>query len=232
MLLSIIKYLLNTRRPLIDNMPQLDRRRQHYVGFDMPSGDATVYPQVIMPKKGTLITLPTKGRGKNTKKGPGEGYLCWQVLRHHLEGFYDNVAVSVDGHRYVPDLAYIDEEHGIFIDIENDEPYVMSSLIPTHYIGKDEVRNRTITKAGWIVVRFSERQSFDNTINCLRYVYDMIRSVNPDIVLPNCLEHVAPVSAEPRWNYKRAKQLASDNYRLEYMNKKIEWKIYNSFFSI
>ena len=228
-LISILKYLLNTKQPLINDFPQIDRRRQYFVGFDIPSGDATVYPQVIMPKKGTLIKLPTKGRGKNTKKGPGEGYLCWQVLRHHLKGFYDNVAVSVGGHRYVPDLAYIDEEHGIFIDIENDEPYVMSSRIPTHYTGKDDDRNRAFTEAGWIVVRFSERQDFNNAAGSLKFVYDLIKKINPTSSLPSCLQNIRPVELESRWSYDHARQLAAADYRMTYMGKKIEWWLYNRF---
>lgn len=132
MILSILKYLFNTRHPLINDYPRIDPGRKYAVGFDKPDGSSTEYPQVIMPKRGTLITLPSRGRGKNTKKGPGEGYLCWYVLRHNLKGFYDNVALTVGGHRYVPDFAYIDTERGIFIDIENDEPYTIGKRIPTH----------------------------------------------------------------------------------------------------
>lgn len=132
MILSILKYLFNPRHPLINDYPRIDPGWKYAVGFDKPDGSSTEYPQVIMPKRGTLITLPSRGRGKNTKKGPGEGYLCWYVLRHNLKGFYDNVALTVGGHRYVPDFAYIDTERGIFIDIENDEPYTIGKRIPTH----------------------------------------------------------------------------------------------------
>lgn len=112
MILSILKYFLNIRHPLIDDYPQVDYMKRYTVWFNSPDGSQSEYPQVIMPKRGTVIILPIRGRGKNTKKGPGESYLCWQVLRHHLKGFYDNIALNVGGHRYVPDLAYIGHRAG------------------------------------------------------------------------------------------------------------------------
>lgn len=93
MILSILKYFLNIRHPLIDDYPQVDYMKRYTVWFNSPDGSLSEYPQVIMPKRGTVIILPIRGRGKNTKKGPGESYLCWQVLRHHLKGFYDNIAL-------------------------------------------------------------------------------------------------------------------------------------------
>ena len=126
------------------------------------------YPLLLASHLGTAIVMPNKG--KNCKKGPGEQLLALWIMRHRLKGFYDNLTLRVGGHRYEPDLVYIDEQRGIFIDIENDEPYTLGKRIPTHYLGKDDQRNSDITAAGWIVLRFSEKQLIDTPARVVRTI--------------------------------------------------------------
>lgn len=124
-----VPLLLNKRLDLRKPGPQI-------VNYNLADGDQAVYPQLLAPQRGTRIVTPARGKG--CKRGPGEQWLGFWIRRHRLKNFYDNQALRVGGHRYEPDLAYIDVERGIFIDIENDEPYTLGRRVPTHIAGRDE----------------------------------------------------------------------------------------------
>jgi len=179
--------------------------------------DPQLYPLLLAPEQGTAIVMPQLG--KSCKKGPGEQWLAMWIWSHRLKGFYDNLTLTSRGHRYEPDLAYIDEQRGIYIDIENDEPYTMGKRTPTHYLGKDNQRNENVTAAGWIVLRFSEKQCIDSPARVARTVMDVIRSIAPDVEMPRELQNVQPADTDPRWDHDTARQHAKSRYRDSYMNK-------------
>ena len=187
------------------------------------SNDLQHYPLLLVPRQDTPIVIPQQG--KNCKKGPGEQWLALWIWSHRLKGFHDNVTLYTNGHRYEPDLAYIDEQRGIYIDIENDEPYTIGKHIPTHYIGKDDERNRHITSAGWIVLRFSERQFIDEPAGVARTVMDVVRLIAPDVEMPKRLRDVSPVEPDPRWDYGMALSRAKSRYRNTYMDKHFVFRL-------
>ena len=194
------------------------------VSYDLADGsDPQHYPLLLAPQQGTAIVMPKKG--KNCKKGPGEQWLALWIWSHGLKGFYDNLMLPASGHRYEPDIAYIDELRGIYIDIENDEPYSMSKRLPTHYIGKDDERNRHITSAGWIVLRFSEQQFIDAPARVARRVMDVVRAIAPDVEMPKCLRDVSPIEPDPRWDYDTACSRAKYRYRNTYMDKHLIFRL-------
>ncbi len=198
------------------------------VCYELVDGsDRRNYPLLLVPNQGTDIVMPHKG--KNCKKGPGEQWLALWIMRHRLKGFYDNLALRTGSHRYEPDLAYIDEQRGIFIDIENDEPYTLGKRTPTHYQGKDDQRNCDITAAGWIVLRFSEKQLIDTPARVIRTVMDVVRSISPDVDMPQVLQNVQPVDTDSRWDYDTARQHAKSRYRDSYMNKHLVLRLGNLF---
>ena len=194
------------------------------VCYDLADGDAPqYYPLLLAPQQDTSIVIPKKG--KNCKKGPGEQWLALWIWAHRLKGFYDNLTLPTKGHHYEPDLVYIDEHRGIYVDIENDEPYSMGKRIPTHYIGKDDERNSHITSAGWIVLRFSERQFIDTPASVARSVIDVVRLIAPDVEMPKCLRDVSPVEPDPRWDYDTARSRAKSRYRKTYMDKHFVFRL-------
>ena len=198
------------------------------VSYVLPDGNAPqLYPLMLAPQQGTAIIMPQQG--KNCKKGPGEQWLALWIWSHRLKGFYDNLTLTYRGHRYEPDLAYIDEQRGIYIDIENDEPYTMGKRTPTHYLGKDDQRNENVTAAGWIVLRFSEKQCIDSPARVARTVMDVVRSIAPDVEMPRVLQNVHPVDADPRWDHDTARQRAKSRYRDSYMNKHLIFRFMHLF---
>lgn len=76
-----------------------------------------------------FITIGTK----NKKTGASELAVFSHVFGLDLEKIREDVSVTIGGHRYEPDLAYIDKENGVYVDIEIDEPY-SSFHRPTHFI--------------------------------------------------------------------------------------------------
>ena len=199
------------------------------VEYDLTDGEQQDYPQLLVPQRGTTILMPQSG--KNCKRGPGELWLALWIKAHGVKGFYDNLAMRVDGHRYEPDLAYIDEERGVFIDIENDEPYTMGKCIPTHIIGKDDLRNGLVRGAGWIVLRFSERQCISTPARVVSTVMHVVRSIAPDVEIPKALQKVPPVEPDPRWDEKQARQYVKTRHRDSYLEKHLPFYcITNLFF--
>lgn len=199
------------------------------VSYVLPDGnDPQLYPLLLAPQQTTAIVMPQQG--KNCKKGPGEQWLAIWIKAHRLRNFYDNQALRAGAHRYEPDLAYIDEQRGIYIDIENDEPYTLVKRIPTHYLGNDDQRNESITAAGWIVLRFSEKQCIDSPARVARKIMDVVCSIAPDVEMPRVLQNVQPVDIDQRWDYDTACQYAKSRYRDSYMNKHFILRLGSLFF--
>lgn len=199
------------------------------VNYVLPDDNAPqLYPLRLAPQQGAAIVMPQQG--KNCKKGPGEQWLALWIWSHKIKGFYDNLALTSRGHRYEPDLAYIDEQRGIYIDIENDEPYTLGKRTPTHYLGKDDQRNNDVIAAGWIVLRFSEKQCINSPARVARTVMDVVRSIAPEVEMPRVLQNVQPVDTDPRWDLDTARQRAKSRYRDSYMDKHFILRLGNLFF--
>lgn len=109
----------------------------------------TVYPQVVGAEVGAKVTRPYyRRKSRDTKTGPTERRAKLTIVRHNLRLFFSDMELKAQGHRYVPDLLFIDEQHGVYIDVECDEPYTFTRNIPIHYIGENDERNRLIAAAG------------------------------------------------------------------------------------
>ncbi|MBQ9820721.1 MAG: DUF559 domain-containing protein [Muribaculaceae bacterium] len=208
-------------RPLLGFPKGLQRGAR--VAYNLADGDQENYPQLLAPQWGSTITLPE--RGKNCKRGLSETYLSNWIKQHHIANFYDGVALRVPGHRYEPDLAYIDMARGIFIDIEVDEPYTFARRLPTHIKGHDDPRNRQITDAGWVVLRFSEEQVLTMPERVVRSVLDVVQRIAPDVAMPACVQDAEPARSEPRWNYEEARRRANTRSSEAYQRSNILYRL-------
>ncbi|MDX2239746.1 MAG: DUF559 domain-containing protein [Leptolyngbyaceae cyanobacterium bins.302] len=120
---------------------------------------------------------------------------------------------------YVPDFAYIDSILNLHIDIEVDEPYSHDTRQPLHYLGstKDELRNQFFLEAGWVVIRFSERQVVKLPMSCCKTIASTIASITQDNAIMVPFRQVPTLKPELRWSLAEAQQMAEIAQREQYL---------------
>lgn len=155
----------------------------------------------------------------SVKRGTSEPYFE-VALRQKLgsKGLFVNVELEDAG--YHPDYVFVCKRTGIHIDIEIDEPYTMVERIPIH--GKDSgdfLRDNEFVSENWCVVRFTEEQVVLQTDNCLNFLFDLICFL--EIKDEHYLEQPKTTDyfddLPKRWSMKKAKKLAKQNYREDYL---------------
>lgn len=175
------------------------------------------YPTFKTPRLGAKILKP-----QQLSQKPAIGYtepLMLEGLRklceHNTElRIIENVGIPISGYyrQYVPDFVLYHERANLYIDIEIDEPYVIESRKPIHYIdGRDLVRDKYIINNGWVVIRYSERQVYKHLEEIIKDLESKINWLTYDDVRPTSL------SLDNRWTEEEAKRLAEENYREKYL---------------
>ena len=215
---------------LVSERGQLDKKGEiKYIGYNpinvFSQTEPLNYPYVIMPKSGSVIKFPRKGRiGRKGYKE--EQFKCY--LQSYLEGcfqIYDDrfILTRNNSIRYEPDFTLIDERDGIniFLDIEIDEPYEGMNDITqrnaTHYQYSDTKRNNEFKSRGWIVIRFAEIQVHQNPLGCCRFIADVIKSINSNFVYPEGLAKVDIVTPVRQWTKVLALEWSAQKYREQYL---------------
>lgn len=181
------------------------------------------FPVIIKASSHKAVCQPpASGSGKSKKHGPSELIAFGRIVAMDLSNnIHVDKRVQISGHNYEPDIAYIDQEHGIYVDIEVDEPYSASGK-PTHYMNadgtnKDSERNRHFTEAGWYVVRFTEEQIFCHTQECMRELFQFLLQVGAVDALPTQLEGVPALQTTDRWTYEDSLRMKRQRYRETYL---------------
>jgi hypothetical protein len=183
------------------------------------------FPYVAMPKPGSVIKFPRKGRVG--RKGYKEAALFAELQRHFapsLQLFDDRfILIEAGTNPYEPDITLIDEKNNLnlFLDIEIDEPYEGSNDIATrratHYQGADTARDSAFTRRGWIVIRFAEIQVHQQLLSCCRLIADVIASVNPQFQVPSALTQAPILLPVPQWSKAQAGAWSQARYREQYL---------------
>lgn len=167
--------------------------------------------------------MPKEELGNKIKKhGPSELVVFSRILRLGFNEIQENVCVNIDGHNYEPDFAYINEEKGIYIDIEIDEPYSASGH-PTHYIEvnstpKDEERNIRFQNAGWYVVRFTEEQVFCYTKEAVKVILNTLKEAEVINSIPSKFVDVSDLPVITQWTKEQAYKLHQEGFREKYLH--------------
>lgn len=147
-------------------------------------------------------------KGKSEKK-------FFNLLTETLPIFYDNLAIKdnlLSSAFFKPDIVFWDEELGIIIDIEIDEPYISHNKTPIHYKGYDTKRDAFFTGNHWFVLRFAEEQIVKYPENCIVYILDVYRSILNFEFINIEFEHKVK-----RWSRFEAEEMAEKNYRNTYL---------------
>lgn len=183
---------------------------------------ARFYPEIIDKASEQSKQFTISNRTRQYKKGPIENWVKYKLQILGVHFLKMDVCVTIDNHRYEPDLVYVDKEKGIYIDIEIDEPYKWNRK-PCHYLNQDGTsrdinRDKMFTSAGWTVIRFSERQIFSETKSCMGLIAEVISQMDRSFAdeHSNMIQWGKPTE-EKRWDMPQSLQMARQNSREEYL---------------
>lgn len=179
------------------------------------------YPIYVSPEIDSLSEGQFISTGHRYKKGLSETIAYSHLIGAGMDMLRDDVCVTIDGVRYEPDLVYMDESRGIYLDIEVDEPYSAKGK-PTHFcsesgIPKDEKRNRAFCSHGWYVIRFTEEQLFRYPESCARLIAEILVRLGEMDTVPERLSQAPDLDPVPQWSEEEAKRMCVRDYRKTYI---------------
>ena len=161
------------------------------------------------------------------KEGPGETFFHSYLLSLCSHGFevYSKCKVAAGKSFFYPDFALIDE-YNLCYDIEIDEPYSLGDKTPIHYLQYIEFtsdyqsidfgRNSFFTEKGWVVIRFSERQVYEDPIACVQYILDIQKSMEKNLISSGV--DFPDTMIDQKWTEDESIEFARRHYRDSYIN--------------
>lgn len=165
----------------------IPEQHKAYVNYDIEQSTRNGYYAFYTAPAAKTEIFPYRRR-KVELRGYTEGNFE-QMLRNSLKSSTHyhvlgdvSIHTSEGSHPYEPDIAIVEmsDNYGVRIDIEIDEPYGGYDKTPIHYVGcGDEFRDRILANLGWLVVRFSEKQIFQEPENCIYYIQKLISLIDP-----------------------------------------------------
>lgn len=216
----------DTLDPLIELVSNLDSNDKELkrIGFKpsmlFTQAEPYNYPIVKMPKENSYIKFPRLGR--SNKLGFTENTF-FEVLNKYFKSDFkihnDRHITHKNGNNaYEPDFLLINEKENknIFINIEIDEPYDGISRIPTHEINRDVYRDLFFTNRGYVVIRFTEKQIFEEAKQCCVFIANVVKSIDSTYTNDE-LKSDIKISVHKQWDTLQAKKWALEKYRENYL---------------
>jgi hypothetical protein len=207
-----------------------------YVNYNYPNDDDDGYYAIVRTPERGCVVWPYRRR-TIARRGFTESdfeIALYKYLTPKVSVLGDVNILPQDGVRpYEPDIALVYSENGlnVRIDIEIDEPYAAITNKPTHYIGcGDEYRDANLNSLGWIVVRFSERQVFQQTDQCVKFVADIINCIDNTFIIPE-LAKIPELNLDKQWSKIESQKMAENRVRQKYLNHNFgltEEAVYNT----
>lgn len=194
-----------------------------YVNYSISSDfDNDYYMVTKVPAKGTVV-YPHR-RNKVQRRGYTEN--AFETKLRNTLPFDSNYEVIGDANLctvysvrpYEPDIAIVEKSYktGLRIDIEIDEPYSAIDNKPIHYIGcGDDYRDKVFNNLGWLVIRFSEKQIFQETDKCIAYIQRIMSVADKDFHRTVPMGQPLP---DKRWTEAEAKIMIVEKYREKLLN--------------
>lgn len=109
----------------------------------------------------------------------------------------------------------LEDDVGLKVNLEIDEPYIGQSRNPIHYIDVDKDRDNIYLENGWIVVRFTERQVIFYPHECCQIIMDLFEQIYD--VEKERIDIDTNQIREKRWTENEASMLEWDKYRENYI---------------
>lgn len=188
------------------------------------SNSDAVYPYFLVPAEGVPVYPFRRGTSGGSSPVTTAFAACLEryVAPYGFEVFGNACLKFTDGGRcYNTGIVVAGNLPGVNlrIDIELDEPYDLHDFVPRHYLEdrSDSQRDNLMLQAGWVVVRFAEKQAATEPLNCAAFVIDLINSLVKavSIEIPRGAR-LRPVPVR-KWTRIAAEQLAGKGYREGYI---------------
>lgn len=139
--------------------------------------------------------------------------FCQWLVEQMPEGltFRNDVGICVSDQLPLicPDLVImVDGRPEVRIAVEIDEPFNPCTREPQHYLtGGDNYRDGLLTRLGWMVVRFAERQVWNHHKACADYLIELLKAHVSNLALPKLSEE--PLPPVKRWTKMEAQKMAA-----------------------
>lgn len=166
--------------------------------------------KVLMEELRRVSSPPTKLR-RAAVRGRSEEVFKTHLVNRFGKKIRQNMQLGKFKSPYAPDFVWADEENGLFIDIEIDEPYTALEGEPIHFRGADDARNDFFIRNGWLVVRFAEEQIVQYPEACCTQIEQVIAYL---LLQRTTLDICVPVVAH--WTRKEAQEMAKAGKRNYY----------------
>ena len=169
------------------------------------------YPILHLPESGTVL-YPFREDCRHEVSRLKARFCQWlgEQMPEELT-FRNDVGICVSDQLPLicPDLVILVEGRpDVRIAVEIDEPFDPYTRAPQHYLtGGDDYRDGLLTRLGWIVVRFAERQVWNHHKACTDYLIKLLKTHVPGLALPQLSE--APLPPVKRWTKAEAQKMAA-----------------------
>lgn len=225
----------NSDLTIVSPKPESTNKELKRIGFKpsmlFTQAEPYNYPMVKMPKENSYIKFPRLGR--SNKLGFTENTFLELLNKYFNSDFKihnDRHITHKNGNNgYEPDFLLINEKENknIFINIEIDEPYDGISRIPTHEINRDVYRDLFFTNRGYIVIRFTEKQIFEEAKQCCVFIANVIKAIDENYSNEE-LDFKPSISSQNQWDTLQAKKWSFEKYREKYLGIKCFMPKYSS----
>lgn len=206
---------------------QEDQQRLPHVLYKVEDGkisnqDTNYYYNIKIPKY-LCVVFPHRTR-RTRRRGYCESFFEEKLKSAMLNIAdvigYASLALFDESRPYEPDIAIIcKSSKNIRIDIEIDEPYTGFDHKPIHYIGcGDEFRDEHIVNAGWVVMRFAEKQVVLYADACISEIYRLIHHLDSTIPVPEKYQQFGLLYKTKRWTRLEALSMALRHERETLLN--------------
>ena len=179
------------------------------------------YPIIRLPKMGAVIRSYRIG---SHQTGGHKKADFQRVIQHYFGDEYEvsnlhRLNTGLTNRPFDIEISLVDKnKKGIRIDIEIDEPYAATSRQATHCKGEDKLRDDYFVDRGWVVIRFSERQVHLDENGCLRYLAEILSSLDSSYYTPKELKDYTIVQDVNTWDLVQAQKWEKEGYREKYLD--------------
>jgi hypothetical protein len=177
------------------------------------------YPKIPIPERKEMLMEILKASIDPSitiisKKGKAESLFLPLLQEYFGNSIIWDKTVSYSNtiDPYIPDFIFHEPTTNLKIDIEIDEPYVLSTGEPIHFdylenpnlynsdiLNIDDERNLFFQSKGWFVVRFSEEQVIKNGRGCCKFLAQLIFNITENSVYLNSLKDFVDLNLHLFW---------------------------------